>query len=176
MKKKVTCLMSALLVLAVGWVAFGQGGGQGGSGRTREAQLKAIAAIQEQVAKLKALMDQSPQGMQGRSFQDLSEEERTKMRESMTQRREEQQKIVASIEQELMRVKGGRQMLRDHEQSMTPLKELLASAQKENAKETAGKIEALIAQRQKQFEEKVTAMGYTMEQLQQMQQRRGQQQ
>jgi hypothetical protein len=171
MKKNVVVpVIAAVLVLAVTWVAFGQaGGGQRGAAQ-REAQMKALAAVQEQVAKLKTLME-APQGMQGRSFQDMSEEERTKMRESFTKRREEQQQVFAAIDQELAKLKGGRQLMTEHEQAVTPLKDLLASAQKENAKETAGKIEKLIADRQKQFEQKITAMGYTMEQLQQMQQR-----
>lgn len=170
-KNAVVAIVAVVLVLAVAWAAFGQAGGGGQRGAAqREAQMKAIAALQEQVAKLKTLMEQAP-GMQGRSFQDMSEEERTKMRESFTKRREEQQQVLASIDQELARLKGGRQLMTEHEQAMTPLKDLLASAQKENAKETAGKIEKLIAERQKQFEQKITAMGYTLEQLEQMRQR-----
>jgi hypothetical protein len=179
-KNVVVAVIAVVLVLAVAWAAFGQaaGGGQGGGQRgaaMREAQMKALAALQEQVAKLKTMMEQAP-GMQGRSFQDMSEEERTKMREEMTKRREEQQKIYASIDQELARLKGPRQLMTENEQSIAPLKDLLASAQKENAKDTVAKIQQLIDKRQKDFETKVTAMGYTMEQLQQMQQRQRPQQ
>jgi hypothetical protein len=172
MKKNVVVLtIAVVLVLAVAWAAFGQaagGGGQRGAAQ-REAQMKALAAIQEQVAKLKTLME-APQGMQGRSFQDMSEEERTKMRDEFTKRRDEQQKVFASIDQELARLKGGRQLMTEHQQAMTPLKELLASAKKENAKETAGMLEKLIADRQKQFDEKMAAMGYTPDQLERMMQ------
>jgi hypothetical protein len=181
MKKNVAiAIFAAVLVLAVAWSAFGQaaGGGQGGGQRgaqMREAQTKALAALQEQVAKLKAFIEQAP-SMQGRNFQDMSEEERTKMREEMTKRREEQQKIMAAVQQQLDTVKGGRQLATDHQEAMTPLKDLLASAQKENAKETAAKIEKLIADRQKQFEAKMTAMGITPDQLERMMQPRQRQQ
>jgi hypothetical protein len=177
-KNVVVAVIAVVLVLAVAWAAFGQAAGGGGGQRgaaMREAQMKALAALQEQVAKLKTMMEQAP-GMQGRSFQDMSEEERTKMREEMTKRREEQQKIYASIDQELARLKGPRQLMTEQNESLAPLKDLLASAQKENAKDTAAKIQQLIDKRQKDFETKVTAMGYTMEQLQQMQQRQRPQQ
>ena len=171
MKRNVICIVSVLLVLAFAWVAFGQaGGGQRGFGQMREAQNKAIAAIQEQLGKLKAMMEQTPQGMQGRSFQDMSEEERTKMREEFTKRREEQQKVMAAIQQQVDTLKGGRQLMTEHQQAIAPLKDLLASAQKENAKDTAAKIQQLIDQRQKQFEEKMAAMGYTPERLERMMQ------
>jgi hypothetical protein len=170
MKKNVVVLsIAVVLTLAVAWAAFGQAGGGRGFGQMREAQQKAIAALQEQVGKLKAMMEQAP-GMQGRNFQDMSEEERTKMREEMTKRREEQQKVMAAIEQQVDMLKGGRQLAVEHQQAMTPLKEALASAQKENAKQTAGMLEKLIAERQKQFDEKMTAMGYTPEQVERMMQ------
>ena len=177
MKKRWSAVIGVVLVLALAWAAFGQAGagGQQRFAQMREAQTKAVAALQEQVGKLKAMMDQAGQGMQGRNFQDMSDEERTKMREEMTKRREEQAKIMASIQQQLDILKGGRQLMTEHEESMAPLKELLASAQSEKATATAAKIEKLIAERQKRFEDKITAMGYTMEQLQRTGQRRGQQ-
>lgn len=61
---------------------------------SREDQEKAIKAIEEQVAKLKAASQvQMPQG----GFQDLSEEERTKLRQSLTDRRTALQTIVAQV-------------------------------------------------------------------------------
>jgi len=173
MKRNAIFVASVLLIMTVAWAAYGQAGGGGGrGGQMRESQVKAMAALQEQVAKLEAMMDRAGQRMQGTSFQDMSEEERTKMREEFTKRREEQATVMASIQQSLDTLKGGRQLMREHEESIAPLQELLAAAQAEKAKDTAGKIEKLIAERQKQFEEKITAMGMTMEQLQRMGQRR----
>ena len=180
MKKNVAVVtIAVVLTLAVAWAAFGQAGGGGGQGRgfgmNREAQQKALAALQEQLGKLKAMMEQAP-GTQGRNFQDMSEEERTKMREEFTKRREEQQKIMAAMQQQMDTLKGGRQLATEHQQAMAPLKESLASAHKENAKQTAGMIEKLIAERQKQFEEKMAAMGIPADQLERMMQPRQRQQ
>jgi hypothetical protein len=161
MKRTVISLVVILLVLTVAWAAFGQAGeGRRGFGQMREAQVKALTAIQENAAKLKSMMEASAKAMEGRSFQDMSEDERAKMRETFTKQREEQQTLVTAMEQDVMRLKGFRQLRTEQEEAVAPLKELLAAAQKENAKETAGKIEQMIAQRQKQFEDKMKAMGY----------------
>lgn len=171
-KNVVVTILAVVLVLAVAWAAFGQaagGGGQRGA-QMREAQTKALAAIQESVAKLKSMMEAQAKAMEGRSFQDMSEEERTKMREESTKRREEQQKVMAAMQQQMDTLKGGRQLMTEHQQAMTPLKDALASAKKENAKETAGMLEKLIADRQKQFDGKMAAMGITPDQLERMMQ------
>jgi hypothetical protein len=161
MRKNVICVVVALLVLTVAWAAFGQaGGGRQGFGQMREAQITALAAIQANAAKLRSMMEAGAKAMEGRSFQDMSDDERAKMRETFTKQREEQQGLVAAMEQDLMRLKGFRQLRTEQEEAVAPLKELLAAAQKENAKDTAGKIEQVIAQRQKQFEDKMKAMGY----------------
>jgi len=176
MKKNAGILIIAVvLTLAVAWAAFGQagGGGQGrGFGQMREAQQKALAGLQESIAKLKSMTEAQAKAMEGRSFQDMTEEDRTKMR----QQGEERQKIMASMQQQMDALKGGRQVAQEHQQMMTPLKEALASAQKENAKGTAGMLEKLIADRQKQFNDKMAAMGYTPEQIDRMMQPRQRQQ
>ncbi len=176
MKKNVGILIIAVvLTLAVAWAAFGQaggGGGQRGFGQMREAQQKALAGLQESIAKLKSMTEAQAKAMEGRSFQDMTEEDRTKMR----QQGEERQKIMASMQQQMDALKGGRQLATEHQQMMTPLKEALASAQKENAKGTAAMLEKLIADRQKQFNDKMATMGYTPEQLERMMQPRQRQQ
>ena len=127
----------------------------------REAQMKALDTIQQNAAKLKAAMEESGRAMQGRAnFQDLSEDERTKLREEFMKRREQQQQLVGEMEQELMRLKGAAQLWREYDESMEPLKEIQASAQLEKAQMTATKIDELVAQRQKQFEDRLTSLGY----------------
>jgi hypothetical protein len=65
-----------------------------GSRMTREEQEKAIKTIEQQVAKLKAAAQvERPEG----GFQDMSEEERTKLRQSFTDRREALQAIVTQV-------------------------------------------------------------------------------
>ena len=177
MKRSTIVAVSVLLTMAVTWAAYGQAGG-GGGGRGRGgfgmmgAQMqKTVADLQEQVAKLKTLVDQGAKAMEGRSFQDMTEEDRAKMKERSTQ----QQAIMAAIQQDVYRLRM-RQMAAEYNQSMTALRDAQASAQKENAKETAQKLGQIIAEREKQMEEKVTAMGMTMDDLQKMGQRRGRQQ
>jgi hypothetical protein len=177
MKRSAIVAVSVLLTLAVTWAAYGQAGGGGGRGRggfgmMGGAQMqKTVADLQEQVAKLKALVDAGAKAMEGRSFQDLTEEDRAKMKERAT----EQQKIVAAIEQDVDRLRL-RQMAMEYNQTMTALKDAQASAEKEKAKATAQMLGTMIAEREKLMEEKVTAMGLTMDQVQKMGQRRGRQQ
>jgi DNA repair exonuclease SbcCD ATPase subunit len=163
-----------LLTVAMAWTAFGQAGGGGGRfAQMREMQMKAVAALQEQVGKLKTLMEQQPQM---RNFQDMTEEERTKAREEFTKRREEQTKIMAEIQKQLDMTKGGMQLVREHRQALEPLNDLLASAKSENATATVAKVQKLIDERQKQFEEKMAAMGIDAETAKQMMERAGQRQ
>ncbi|MEN6427093.1 MAG: hypothetical protein ABFE13_17195 [Phycisphaerales bacterium] len=173
MKKRSVLAVGVLLSVALAWTAIAQPPAGGGFGRMREAQQNALTALQEQVAKLKAMTEQAQQAMQGRNFQDMTDDERTKMREEFTKRREEQAKIMASMQQQMDILKGGRQLMVEHQESLAPLKDLLASAQGEKATATAAKIEKLIAERQKQFDDKMAAMGYTPEMLERMSQRRG---
>jgi vacuolar-type H+-ATPase subunit I/STV1 len=172
MRKLIIPGAGILFVLALTWAAFGQGQGPGGArfgAQMREAQMKAVAGLQDNVAKLKALLER-PMAAQGRSFQDMSEDERTKMREEFTKRREEQQKLITAIEQDLARLQGARQLIVQEDEAVAPLKDILASAQNEKAKETATKVEKLIAARQKALEDKLQAMGYDSSMIERMRQ------
>jgi len=118
----------------------------------RQEQLKAIEAIEEQVAKLKAGL-QADTGAAGRGgFQDLSDEERTELRERFTKAREEQQKAIEAIEAQIAKLKDPRQVRAKYEESIGELRAILGLAEKENAKQTAKRLEQLIARRQKEFE------------------------
>ncbi len=166
MKRSMIVGIGILLTMTMAWAAFGQAGGGGGRGRggmMGPQTQKAVADLQEQVAKLKALVDAGAKAMEGKTFQDMTEEDRAKMKERSTQ----QQAIVAAIQQGVDRLRM-RQVAAEYNESMTALKDAQASAQKENAKETAQKLGQLIAAREKQMEEKVTAMGMTMDDLQKM--------
>jgi len=172
MKKRSILVVGVLLTVALAWTAFAQPPG-GGFARMRETRQNALNALQEQVAKLKAMFEQQP-APGGRNFQDMTEEEQTKMREEMTQRREQQNAIMASIQQQLDTLKGGMTLAREHQQAMTPLNDLLASAKGENATATTAKIQKLIDERQKEFEAKMSAMGYEPEMMQRMMERMNQ--
>jgi len=113
----------------------------------REAQLKAIAAIEEQVAKLKAAV-QTMSRPDREQYQQLSEEERNKLREKMRQTMRDRQQAIAGIEEQLAALKGPRQMAARQTASIGELKSIHELAVKEDAKQTAQRLERLIARYQ----------------------------
>ena len=105
-----------------------------GARLSREDQEKAVKDIEEQVAKLKAAIQvERPQG----GFQNLSEEERTKLRESMTARRTALQAIIAQV----ALLQGLTQPEEEGAQfiiiNTADLKSIYEMAEKEKATETA---------------------------------------
>jgi len=113
-----------------------------------EEQLKAIKAIQEQLAKLKAGTEATgPQAR--RQWQELSDEERTKLRERFAKAREERQKAIKAIIAQIARLQGQRQPTAEGEEFILintgELKEIRELAVKEKATETAQRLERLIA-------------------------------
>ena len=120
--------------------------GSGGRGRLgREDQLKAIKAIQAQLAKLKAGIE--AQGTERRSFRDLPEEERAKLREQFTKAREQRNKAIDAIIAQIAGLQGQRRPTAEGEKliivSTGELKEIGKLAVKEKAKETAQRLERL---------------------------------
>ena len=88
MKRYIVTIVSILVFLTVSWVCFGQAErgevkrpgeakGRGERWRMRyEEQLKAVATIEEQIAKVKSSLEERRGDR--RSWQDLSDEEREK--------------------------------------------------------------------------------------------------
>ena len=189
MKKYLIAVLAVTVVLGVAWTAFGQpqggagagqgpgGGGRGMGGRggmNRDAQLKAIVAITEQVSKLKTLVESMPAMPAGGSFQDMSEDDRTKMRDAMTKIREEQPPIIAAIELQLAQIKGVRALVTANQEATAELKALQDMANGEKATKTAAKIGEIIAAKQKKLESDAKAIGVEPDRLQQMIERMGQ--
>ena len=84
MKKTTMIAAGILLTMTIAWAAYGQAGGGGGRGRggmMGPQMQKAVAALQEQVAKLKSLVDAGAKAMEGKTYADLSDEERAKIAE-----------------------------------------------------------------------------------------------
>ena len=119
-----------------------QRGGFGRGGFTSpEDQEKAIKTIEEQLAKLKAVQITRPEG----GFQNLSQEERTKLRENMQNRRQALQTIIAQVAmlQGRRQPAGeGGQFLLINTEDLKPIQE---AAVKEKATETTQLLERLIA-------------------------------
>jgi len=106
-----------------------------GARLSREDQEKAVKAIEEQVAKLKAAIQvERPQG----GFRDLSEEERNKLRQSMTDRRNALQAIITQIAAlQGRRAPEGAEDARFIIINTADIKPIQEMAEKEKAKETA---------------------------------------
>lgn len=169
MKRYGILAVGILLVLAMAWPLFAQeeergprGGGRERRGRRRwmssEEQQKVIATIEEQLGKMKAGMEGMPRGREG--WRDLSDEERDKLREKFRKMRDERQQSLAVIAEQIDKLKGPRQLRREHEEAIGKLNAILKLAQKEKAQETAASIEKLIAEKKKQLEEKFKTLGF----------------
>ena len=130
-------------------------GASAGMMRYRQAQMDAIAAIEAELTKMKA----PPENMPDRgSFQDMSEEERTQMRERFRQMRDERMNSIQAIDDQLAILKGARTLTQEHDQAIEALQALKASADKENAKETSAAIQKMIDEKNKAFEEKMAKL------------------
>jgi hypothetical protein len=112
----------------------------------REDQLKAIEDIEKQLANLKKGIQ--AQSTERRSFRDMSEEERNKLREEFTKAREERNKAIQAIVTQIARLQGqrepaeGEELLIINTAQIKPIQEL---AVKEKAKETAQRLERLMS-------------------------------
>ncbi len=122
---------------------------RGGFGRggfmSPEDQQKAIKAIEEQLAKLKAAQITRPEG----GFRDLPDDERAKLRERMTKVFRDRQQALQTIIAQVARLQGRRGPAPEGAQyliiNVGDLKPIQAAAVKEKAKETAQLLERLIA-------------------------------
>jgi hypothetical protein len=168
MKRYLILIVGILVILAMAWASLGQperaeaprperAGTERRQGMRREDQLKAIAAIEEQITKIKSGLESMPAGQQRR--QDLPEEERNKLRENFRKIREERQQSIATIEEQLAKLKGGRQLRTEHEESIGKLNAIHELAVKEKATETAASIEKLIAEKKQNFEAMLQKLG-----------------
>jgi TolA-binding protein len=163
MKKSLILFVGALAILAVTYMALAQESGDRAQrwARMREAQLKAIETIQQQAEKLKTGMEEAEKARESRgSFQEISEDERTKMREQFRQRREEQETAIQAIEEALVSLKGPRRLREEHDQSLNQLRELRTIAAQENAEKTIKAIDDIISVRDTKFDETIQKLGF----------------
>ena len=164
MKKYLISTVAVLLVLAVAWIAFGQEQSERAQRRAQrmariQAATKVIETIQEQAGKLKTALEEGAIFGSIGSRQDLSEEERAKLREEVMKNREEWWKMLAVIEQQFTIPKGRRQRDREHEESIAELQTIQALATTEKAEKTAKRLEELIAKRNKEHEDTMQKLG-----------------
>lgn len=115
----------------------------------REEQLKAIKVIEEQLAKLKKVVETGPERVEYRKLREGTPEEQAKLRESWEKARQERQGLINGIQEQLTMLVGPRPQITRPALPIKELKEIQALAVKENAKGTAESIEKLIASLQK---------------------------
>ena len=125
-----------------------RGGPRGGGFMGGQGQDEAIKAIEEQLAKLKAAQITRPQG----GYQDLSEDERAKMRENIQKTMQDRQKAIQTIIAQVAALQGRRQAPAGGGQggqfmiiNTSDLRPIQAAAKKEEAKETTQLLERLIS-------------------------------
>jgi len=159
-KQLILALAVALVIGAALGVAAQQSEQRQRFQRYREAQQKAVDAIAADAAKLKAAMAEAAERMRNRGdFQNLSEEERTKLREEFTKRREQRQAILKDIELQVARLKGSRQLRTEHREGTEALEAIKTTAESEKADKTAAAVAKLIETKQAKYEEMLKTLG-----------------
>lgn len=124
------------------------GGSRRGGFVNAEDQQKAIKAIEAQLAKLKEAAAQMPARRQG-GYQDMSEEERSKLRETMMTVMRTRQTALQAIMAQVAALQGRRQQEGERARfiilSTEDLKPILEAATKEKAEETGRLLQGLIS-------------------------------
>jgi hypothetical protein len=115
---------------------------------SREDQLKSIVELESQLAKLKASVEAQPQGRT--NYRDLSEEERTKLREQSTKAREVRQAVITAIRAEVDKLSPPRATA-EQIAALRELREIRTLAEKEKATEIAKRLAALIEKQTQQM-------------------------
>jgi peroxiredoxin len=129
-----------------------------GSGRGRfmspEEQLKAINAIQEQLDKLKTVVESSsPEDW--RRLRDLPEEERQQLRNKLEKESEQRQQALSDIVAQIAKLQGQRLAAENEEYliiNVDDLRRIQEIADREKAEQTSRDIDRLIRRRQRSFE------------------------
>lgn len=175
MKKQIVWVLVVTMVFAMGMVALAQpgGGGMGGMGGgmarggrgnmqvRREAQTRAIEAIEQAIARIKeGMVAPGQRGGQRGGFQDMSAEDMENLRNQMMQRRQEQQDAIATIQSQVVMLKERQQLQTEHTESLGQLRTLEAQAKRENATQTAAMIAKMIQDKQTQYDQLLEKLGY----------------
>lgn len=183
MKRYVVSTIAVLVVLAVTLGLYAQpggnmgggarGGGMGGGARgggmrgmmgrgygfvNPETANEAIAAMEKELANYKkALEIEIPRPSGG--FQDMTEEERTKMRDAMQKRGEAIQSAMENMEKQMMVLKGGFRLRQELQEGNDELQVIADSAEKAKDTATAKLVQDLIAKRTKTLDDTMEKLG-----------------
>jgi hypothetical protein len=112
-------------------------------GASRDEQIKAIKTIEAQVARLKAAVEVAmPEDRS--QLRELSQEDRTKLREKMMTAMRERQMAIRAIEQELAKLRGPSRPETVSEARLSELRAIHKLAVNEKATQTADRLDKLI--------------------------------
>lgn len=123
--------------------------GTGSPGMGREEQLQVIKVIEDQVAKLKAAVEEmmTPEALQ--KLREVSAEEKTKIREKLMRSRQSRREAIAAIEAQIAKLNGeGAPIGLPPGALLGELQAIRKMAVEEKAQETAKRLERLISKYQ----------------------------
>ena len=164
MKKDLIATL-VLIVLGVSLAAVAQQAGQQNARGERmrqrwAAQQQAVEKIQKLSADLKTDMEEAALARQNQpSRENMTDEERAKLRETWTKRREKQQRILAELEQQVAILKGSGQLQTELEADLGELKSIRDLATEEKAEKTAARLTLLIDKKQTNFDTTLKNLG-----------------
>jgi len=164
MKKDLIATL-VLIVLGVSLAAVAQQAGQQNARGERmrqrwAAQQQAVEKIQKLSADLKTDMEEAALARQNQpSRENMTDEERAKLRETWAKRREKQQRILAELEQQVAILKGSGQLQTELEADLGELKSIRDLATEEKAEKTAARLTLLIDKKQTNFDTTLKNLG-----------------
>lgn len=162
MKRELTRVLTAVTVLGIALAAVAQ---QDDTAKQRwqqrrEAQNKAIQAIQADGVKLRAAFEEAGKALPNpERWSSMSDEERNKIREAARVRWDQEQKILADLEQQIAVMKGPRQLKIEQDEEMRELAEIRDLATQEKASKAANRLQGLIDRRQAKHNQTIQQIG-----------------
>jgi hypothetical protein len=181
MKRYVVSTIAVLVILTVtlglyaqpgGGMGGERGGGMGGGERggmrgmmgrgygfvNPETANAAIAAMEKELANYKKALEIEVPRPEG-GFQNMTDEERTKMMEAMQKRGEAIQSAVEGMEKQMMVLKGGFRLRQELQEQNDELQAIADSAEKAKDTATAKLVQDLIAKRTKALDDTMEKLG-----------------
>jgi len=123
---------------------------RGSRGSWMQARVKIYETIEAEITKMKTPAEGMPKSRE--DYQKLTEAQRTEMRAKFTKMREDRNKSIAVLQDQVSKLKGARALTAEYDKEIKQLTSVKELAVKEESKETAAAIEKIIAEKKKAFE------------------------
>lgn len=124
-----------------------RGSSRGSWGQDRAKIFEAIEAV---IKKMKTPSTSMPRSRE--DYQKMTEAQRTEMREKFTKMREDYTKSMATLQNQIAKLRGARTLTAEHDKEIKQLTTVQELAVKEGSKETAAAIKKIIAEKKQAFE------------------------